>query len=310
MHFLFIFLDGVGLGQNDPAVNPFAAAKTPILEKLLGGHKLVLETLTTNGSQVCQTNQATLVGLDARLGIDGVPQSASGQAAILTGINIPAVIGHHYGPKPNKQIREYLSENTLFHQLLEKGFRPTLLNAFPQSYFEAIRARRRLPGAIAMAALESGLRLKTTSDLFAGLALSADFTGIGWRNRLNIQGTPLLTFHEAGERLAELAREYDFSFFEYWISDYAGHRAGMVESIQIVEDFDTMLGGLINAWDTENGLIFITSDHGNLENNLTKKHTLNMVPGLIFGNVIQREIFSQSLSDLTDITPAVLSLFN
>ncbi len=34
--FLFLFLDGVGLGLDDVSVNPFVAAKTPILEHLLG----------------------------------------------------------------------------------------------------------------------------------------------------------------------------------------------------------------------------------------------------------------------------------
>ena len=54
------------------------------------------------------TDQAALLGLDARLGVPGLPQSATGQTTILTGHNGPAIIGEHYGPYPNQP----LSANT------------------------------------------------------------------------------------------------------------------------------------------------------------------------------------------------------
>ena len=37
MSILFMFLDGVGLGANDPLTNPFAGAEMPNLQKLLDG---------------------------------------------------------------------------------------------------------------------------------------------------------------------------------------------------------------------------------------------------------------------------------
>ena len=46
MKVLFLFLDGIGLGTNDPQVNPFAKVEMPHLEGLLGGNKLVVETLS------------------------------------------------------------------------------------------------------------------------------------------------------------------------------------------------------------------------------------------------------------------------
>ena len=36
---LFIFLDGIGLGADDPETNPLARAEMPYLESLLGGQK-------------------------------------------------------------------------------------------------------------------------------------------------------------------------------------------------------------------------------------------------------------------------------
>jgi bisphosphoglycerate-independent phosphoglycerate mutase (AlkP superfamily) len=157
--------------------------------------------------------------------------------------------------------------------------------------------------------LKAGIRLKTTDDLFAGQAISADFTGQGWREKLKIPDTPMLSLGQAGEHLAQLARNYDFSFFEYWISDYAGHKAVMDQSIQLIENFDAMLGGLISVWDPTQGVILITSDHGNLEDNLTRKHTFNLVPGLMIGAQNLMDSLRQSLSDLTDITPAILRFF-
>jgi hypothetical protein len=308
MHFLFLFLDGIGLGPSDPQSNPFALAHTPNLETLFGGHKLVLETLE-NGNKPMITEFATLLGLDAKLGVGGPPQSASGQATILTGINVPEALGRHYGPKPNPNIRTFLQNGTVFQALRDRGYRTTLLNAYPESYFDAIASGRRLPGAVAMAALEAGIQLKTTVDLFSGRAISADFTGQGWRDRLKIPDTPVLSLYQAGQRLANLSMDYDFSFFEYWISDYAGHRSDFYQSISVVEQFDAVLGGLISTWDPNAGLIFITSDHGNLEDSNTRKHTYNLVPGLIFGAQKIRDSFTKSLSDLTDIAPAILRFF-
>jgi len=308
MHFLFLFLDGVGLGPKDPKVNPFALAYTPNLDALLDGHKLVLDSLA-NGSKPLITDSATLLGIDARMGVEGPPQSATGQAAILTGVNIPAAVGRHYGPKPDPVIRTYLQTNTLFHTLLERGYRTTLLNAYPESYFNAIASGRRLPGTVAMAALEAGIQLKNTQDLLAGQAISADFTGLGWRERLFVPGIPVLSLYQAGEHLALLSQDYDFSFFEYWITDYAGHKYDMDQSIQIIENFDVVLGGLVSAWNPKNDLLLITSDHGNLEDQQTRKHTLNLVPGLIIGPQELRGSIQQSLVDLTDITPAILKIF-
>ena len=41
MKFLFIFIDGVGLGSDNPLVNPFVRASTPHLDALLGGNKII-----------------------------------------------------------------------------------------------------------------------------------------------------------------------------------------------------------------------------------------------------------------------------
>ena len=48
-HVLFLFLDGVGLGPDDPMVNPFAAARMPNLTELLEGRRLVAGSALFDG---------------------------------------------------------------------------------------------------------------------------------------------------------------------------------------------------------------------------------------------------------------------
>jgi 2,3-bisphosphoglycerate-independent phosphoglycerate mutase len=309
MNFLFIFLDGVGLGPDNPLSNPLAKAKLPNLMSLFDGEKLVTETLLKNGNPI-RYKAATLIGLDANLGVKGHPQSATGQASILTGINVSEKLGIHFGPWPNEEIRNMLKEFSIFTELKQRGYTSTLLNAYPQTYFERIKTGRRIPGAIAMSAMEAGIKLKTTEDLIAGKALSADFTGHGWQNNLNLPDIPTISLQSAGIRLAKLSREYNFAFFEYWISDYAGHRGDMDEACTLLENFDTVIGSLLSSWLPSDGLIFITSDHGNLEDTNTRGHTRNLVPGIVIGPEHLRTYFTETLNDLTDIAPSILKLYS
>ncbi|MBM3144391.1 MAG: metalloenzyme domain-containing protein [Chloroflexi bacterium] len=306
MKFLFFFMDGIGLGQDDRRRNPFAQAEMPNLSALLGGERLI----GLPPGVVLESERATLLPLDACLGVAGLPQSASGQAALLTGVNAPAILGEHFGPKPNPAIAEILANGNLFETLKEKGRRVALLNAYPQAYFTEINSGQRLPGAVAMAALESGLPLMNADDLFAGRALSADFTGKGWRERLGYHDTPLLSFNQAGARLAELTRNYDFALFEFWVSDVLGHRKDMHEACLWLKRFDQVLGGLLDAWNDDEGLILIASDHGNLEDLGTRRHTDNPVPALVIGAPDLRHSFSERLGNLTDIMPAILRFFD
>jgi 2,3-bisphosphoglycerate-independent phosphoglycerate mutase len=312
MRFLFVFLDGVGLGASDPLVNPFAHGHLPHLESLLGGRPFVLDSLPVPDDPLhnyylpLECERATLAALDAGLGVPGLPQSATGQAVLLTGINIPQAIGYHYGPKPNLEVAEFLRNGNLFNTLRERGKKAALINAYPPRYFHGIESGRRLFSSIPLAVASAGIPLKTQADLFAGEALSADFTGQGWRERLGLPDTPILTLPQAGERMADLAADYDLAFFEYWLSDYAGHGQDMAEGCALLETIDQVLGGLLGAWDDDQGLILITSDHGNLEDLSTRRHTANPVPALVIGARELRRRFTRGLHDLTEVAPAIM----
>lgn len=300
MHILFLFLDGVGLGPDDPTINPLARAAMPNLSRLLDGQRLVA------GSTPLVTPRATVVSLDACLGVPGMPQSGSGQAALLTGLNVPALIGGHYGPWPSQAIVNLLHNGNIFGAVHRQGKTAAFLNAYPPSYFAAIESRRRLYSSIPQGVVSAGVPLRTVEDLRAGHALAADFTARGWHERLGLTDTPLLTERAAGQRLAQLAFQHNFSFFEYWLSDYAGHGQDMDDAVKLLTSIDDMLGGLLEAWDDARGLILLTSDHGNMEDLSTRGHTLNPVPALLIGNAEARRKVADSLRTLADVAPALL----
>jgi 2,3-bisphosphoglycerate-independent phosphoglycerate mutase len=312
MRVLFLFLDGVGLGTENPDYNPFAQVSLPHLEKLLGGHKLV-----ANGTQealLINTPFATLLAVDATMGVEGIPQSATGQAALLTGKNVPVWLGRHEGPKPTQPIVELTRQCSIFNALQEHGKSAGLLNAFPPRYFDSIDRDYRLPGVIALAAKQAGIQLKTKYDLFASRAISADFTGEGWRSYLGYPDTPLLNAIQAGQRLCDLADQTDLAVFEYWLTDIAGHHQDLQAARTILETLDKVIGSLAQVWDFDMGLILLISDHGNLEDLSTRHHTLNDVPLLLIGSQKLRDKFLKGLNehcrskpDLTDIAPAILN---
>jgi hypothetical protein len=302
MHILLIFLDGIGLGVDDPMVNPFAAADTPTLHALAGGSPWLASTPRHD------SDRAMFIPTDPRLGVPGRPQSATGQAAILTGRNVPAEMGEHYGPRPSPAIRRILAEDNLFKRLAAQGRRSAYLDAYPPGFFETVRRGKRLLSAIQQAAYEGGVPIRTIEDLYAGRAFSADFTGHGWREVLGFGDAPLLSPTEAGERLAEQAREYDFSLFSTWITDEIGHRGPFEHAVAYLERFDQVMAGLLDAWDDDEGLIVITSDHGNLEDLSIRHHTENDVPTVVIGAA--RHAFAEGLAALTDIMPRTLAALN
>ena len=114
---------------------------------------------------------------------------------------------------------------------------------------------------------------------------------------------------EAGQHLSLISCSYDLAFFEFWVSDYAGHHQDHEAADALLKNFDEVLGGLIDSWPKEEALILITSDHGNMEDLSTRKHTTNPVPALLIGEEKLRKKFAEKLNDITDITPAILKFY-
>lgn len=296
-HVLLLFLDGVGLGSADPESNPFVTAHLPHLTRLFGSEWYV------NGRGRIQTNRATLVPTDANLDVPHRPQSATGQATILTGRNVPQEVGAHIGPWPTDDIYTILREGTIFNAVSNAGGHAVFLNPYPQRYFDAIARGRRNYSAIPFAAVQAGLPLLTEQDLRNGAAVSPGFTNRGWREQLGVTDMPLLTPHEAGVRMAHLAQAHHFAFVEHWPTDFAGHRGPFTQATATLELIDAVIGGLLAAWDEERGLLIITSDHGNIEEKQHGKHTRNPVPTILLGNNHRES--AEIVHNLTDISRVI-----
>jgi 2,3-bisphosphoglycerate-independent phosphoglycerate mutase len=299
-HIFTLFLDGVGLGEEDPRRNPFSKARLPRLSALLDGRRLVADNAPI------ETETTTLLELDACMGVDGMPQSASGQAALLTGRNIALEIGMHYGPKPNQAIRDIIQNDNLFAWVKQKGGSVSLLNGYPPRYFEAIQRGRRLYSTIPLAIVSAGLRLQTAEDMQVGRAFSADFTGRGWAERVGFPPAPIYSPLEAGRHMALACQHADLAWFDYWLTDYVGHKQDMDQAISLLETLDAVLDGFLQNWRMDEDLVVLVSDHGNVEDLQSRGHTRNPVPCLITGPPHLRRAFARGLHDLTGYAPAVL----
>lgn len=297
MTIFYLFLDGVGLGLNEPAINPFAAQTLPTLQGILGGVGMF------QMENSIETERASLFPLDASLGVDGFPQSATGQAVLLTGINIPQAIGYHYGPKPDAKTASFLINGGLFGDLIASGKKVSFINAYPQQYFDTIESGKHLYSSFPLAATNSGISLLTTQHLVDGSAMSADITGMGWKEFFKIEDLPIKTPFGAGAEMAQRWREEELVFFEYWLTDYAGHRQDMGEAKKILLEIDQMIDGIAQTMG-ESDLILVTSDHGNIEDLATRRHTMNKVPLLLIGNRKSRKSFHGAKS-IMDVAPGI-----
>lgn len=295
MHILMLFLDGIGLGADDPTVNPFSVANMPTLLTLTNGKRWF------RGIGRQESERAVFVPTDPRLGMPGRPQSATGQAAILTGKNVPQMIGEHYGPKPNLPIRELLAEDNFFKQVVAHGKKAALLDAYPPMWHHDHNRGKSLRSSYQQAAFESGQKLFDLEDLRERRALTPEWTGEAWHEYLKLNDTPVYTPYEAGKMLVELSRAYDFAMHSHWMTDMVGHRGPFQRGVELLEMFDGVMTGVLDTWDDKEGLILITSDHGNMEEIGNRNHTENDVPTVIIGQ--EKAAFAENFHNLSDFVP-------
>jgi hypothetical protein len=294
---IFLFLDGVGVGSDEAATNPLVAARMPTLSALMDGCP------PTAGTGRLATAHAHFIPTDAHMGVAGRPQSATGQTAILTGINAPAQLGEHYGPRPDQRVRDILDEFSLFAQLNRLGLPSYFCNAYPERYFAAVDRGKRLLSAVPYAAQVGGQDLLTVDDLRAGRALSATFTSEGWRTELGYTDVPVYTPAESGAQLWAIAEDYQFVFFEHWLTDYLGHHRNHAAAVENFEQFDEFLAGLLDAADLDETMIIVGSDHGNVEDCSDRKHSENPALTLLLG--AGRDAYADRIHRLDDFAPLI-----
>jgi hypothetical protein len=301
MSTLMLFLDGVGLGPPDPSRNPFAAVATPTLDALAFG------SWTEPRAQVGGGH--AFAALDATLGAAGLPQSATGQAALLTGRDAVAAMGRPYGPWPGPTLKRFLAEGELFGWALERHGPGAAgwAGAYPPGFFAALEAGRLRLNALAHAARVAGVVLPDLEAYRRGDAVAADldgghFASLGVEPPGGHRPGPAGA-ERAGRRLAELAARRAFTLLDVWWTDHVGHAARRDEAADLVARLDAFLHGLLDARPASLDVLLV-SDHGNLEDLSHGRHTRTPVPLAVRGPSAGR--FAHAAS-LVDVAPALVA---
>lgn len=292
---IFVFLDGVGLGVPG-GHNPFWKAHTPALRRVAGGPLI-------QGAAVDHPD-LLLKGIDACLGVEGLPQSATGQTALFTGVNAAAIEGVHISAWPTTALREIIARHSLFKRAVEGGCRATFANAYSARYWQLVEAGKLRYSASTLANMAADLPFRTLDDLRRGNAVYWDITHRAAReyNRFDV---PPITPQEAGARLARLVRHHDLVMYETFLPDLVGHRRTPFDGVVFLEQMlDPFFAGLLAAA-PEAATLVVCSDHGNMEDDRSKAHTRNPVPLLVVGPGAGA---FRSASAITDVAAGILSV--
>ena len=282
MRVALLFIDGVGVGARNPDFNPLARG-----EWLLSQFEDGSGTALPGGA-------GTL--LETTFGVPGRAQSATNQTAILTGEPAPRLIGKHVLGYPDAALRQILLRASVVKRLVAAGRRATFVNGYPGAYLTALglphaparnpeveippRAQRRLkPSSTTLAFAAGEVPLRTLDQVRSGEALTHDVTGA--RGRARGFEIPQRTPDEAAEIFWRVAEGVDFTLFEHFLADEAGHAKDMVLAESALETFDAFARAVLRRRPAD-ARVLVCSDHGNVEDLRTRNHTLGPVALLSF----------------------------
>lgn len=276
---LYVFIDGVGYAPESES-NPVNERVCPTLFKLM-------------------TQEA--IPIDACLGVPGLPQSATGQATLYTGVNAAQYMGRHKEGFPGPTLCRLLQEDNIFKALKRKGLRSCFADAYFCDAPEELESRR-FKSVTTVMSLTCPEVLRFQSDMLAGQAVLHDLTrqaivGKGYTG-------PLTTPEESADQLLDIALSNDFTLFEYFLTDLAGHSQSYEQASRILGMLDAFLARLVPAAREADLLFILTSDHGNIEDLSTRGHTFNPVPLVAFGPRAD-EILTGTHS-LIDVMPRIM----
>ncbi len=274
-----------GLGLRPPAAdNPVNAEVCPTLCKLIERH--------------CKP-------IDACLGLEGAPQSATGQATMFTGVNCAAAMGKHCEGFPGPALRAIIEKNNLFLELKRRSLSVKFADAYLVDGVDEL-AMRRFKSVTTVMALTSPETISTIDDLFEDRALMQDITRETIQERY--PDIPVIPPQRAAEHLFALARKFDFTLFEFFQTDVVGHSMDYARACAVLRVYDRFLSALVRCTEAAGITLVMTADHGNIEAMNERGHTLNPVPFIVFGP--GEGWIRDRVNSLADVTPALLEAFD
>jgi hypothetical protein len=288
---ILLFIDGLGIGEKEEK-NPLARIANV---EPLAHFKNFSPPIIYDGA---------LAPTDPRLGVEGRPQSASGQTTILTGVNAPQHLGYHKQGFPNQILRDVIKEHSIFLQLKNLGIEPNVFaNAYTPQFFQTVP---RWKSATTVAVEAAGLAFRRLPDLLGRLALFHDFTNETLRERGF--DAPVFSPAEAAAIIAGLAENHRFVLYEHFLTDKIGHDRDFEKARILLPKLAEFVREVLRLVDLEKTTVILTSDHGNIEDLSVRQHTLNDVPTLLWGR--RRREIAGRIKSLADITPAIISLLS
>jgi hypothetical protein len=293
----FVFIDGIGVGRDDTE-NPLYTGKYPFFEKMAGSVKL------THSAPDFLKKKQVYKPIDATLGMDGLPQSGTGQVSLFSGVNAPKHVGKHFGPYPHSSTKEMLAVDSIVSRATKKGLSFQFMNAYPPVFFRLSSQRDRWSTTTLMCRQQS-IPLHTELDVRSGLAITAEITQEIWKERLGID-LPTITEIQAAERMLKAGNSKDIVMFEYYLTDKAGHAMDHDMAQKVLSRIDQFLWAIHSGMRSDD-LLLISSDHGNIENLSIKTHTMNHVPLIAYGS--GADAFYDATS-IEDVVPNLMRLFD
>ena len=283
---IILFIDGVGLGSNDPEKNPCCHSDTGIF--------LSNNQLPENGQKFA---------LDAQMGVSGLPQSATGHTTLYTGINAPGLIEKHLTGFPNKELRNLLKTKSVFIQLKKSGYTCKFINAFRPVFFTTpeIFANLHMSATTEMNRY-ANYDFSNFSDIREERALYHDYS-----NKENIEkgfDLPIFSAQKAASILNNQSKKYNLILYEYFLTDFAGHAQDLNRSVNEIKKIEDIILALIGKIDKRTTTLIVVSDHGNIEDLSTKSHTTN--PAFLGIWDAQNAADSFVFKDLRHIFPYVI----
>jgi len=290
-----VFLDGVGIGKKDFEYNPFFKYGFRAFENILG-------KIPSLDNPVIIKDDCYLFPADANLGVDGLPQSGTGQVSLFCGVNAAKIAGMHYGPQPHSATIPVLKEQNILVYFRDK-YTSYFANAYPKLFFDYLKSGRSRLSATTLTCKLNGIRLNRVTEVKNGKAITAELTNERWNARLGYN-LPVIKPKSAARRLLRIARRYKFTLFEYYLSDHIGHLRLAKDFEKIFTEIDEFLFTLMSEADRKNMTLIICSDHGNLEDLSTKTHTRN--PSLTITAGRNAEKLFAEIKDITRVKPAII----
>jgi 2,3-bisphosphoglycerate-independent phosphoglycerate mutase len=289
---IFIFLDGFGIGKLSQS-NPFVSAPMPFIHSLLDGPLV-------SGLEIV-SDTLVLKPIDATLGVEGVPQSATGQTALLTGVNAAVLLGQHLPAYPSERLIRVIQEHSILKQAVDACRRATFANPYTKLYFQRAARGKAVQSVTTHCVLAAKIPFRTTDDLLRGDAVYWDIT----RSYLSLRGEPdipQVSPREAGTHLAGLSHSHDLVLYECFLPDLIGHDDSNESALEFLGMLDQFLEAVYSQRASPSTLV-LSSDHGNIENMDCTDHTSNPVPLLAAGPAANSFLDVESI---TDVCGAVL----